>query len=366
VTENRAPGVYVEELGAQSHPIAGVATSTAGFIGEAAAGPIEEAELVTSFTDFDRAFGGLEPDAELGYAVMAYFANGGREAWVVRVHRADDVTTGLAALEAVDPLNVLCIPGVVDADPLLAAVSWCQRRRAFLVVDPPGAEPERTIELVGRLRGHGSANAAVYFPRLVISDPFGGHVPRVCAPGGWVAGLMARTDIERGVWHAPAGTEASLVGVSDVEVAVPDDEAARLGTAGVNPIRQITDHGVVVWGARTVSDDDVWKYVPVRRLALFLEESLRRGLEWAVFEPNDEAQWVRVHQSIASFLRDLWQAGALQGTSEDEAFLIRRERARLSGNGLDHGRLNILVGVAPIRSAEFVLFRIGVWTQRPP
>jgi uncharacterized protein len=366
VTEPRYPGVYIEEIDIQTHSIEGVSTSTTGFIGEAPAGPMGQAQRVTSFAEFERVFGGLRQDAELGYSVMSFFANGGRDAWVVRVDKSGTAADSIDAFDTVDPLNLLCLPGVADEQGLMTAVSYCDRRKAFLVADSPTDEVRQAVELAERMRATRSPNAAVYFPRVEVSDPLAAGSRRSCAPSGSVAGVMARTDHERGVWVTPAGVEAKLLDVVGVDVAVPDHEAESLAAAGVNPIRSIGGAGVVVWGGRTIAQDGEWKYVSVRRLALFLEESLSRGLQWAVNKPNGPPLWIQVRQSAANFLSDLWRKGALQGATWAEAFLVECDRSTMTQNDIDEGRLVALIGIAPTRPAEFVLFQIGLWTHKPP
>src|SRR6266542_3665592 len=207
--EDLAPGVYIEEIPLAPHPIEGVITSTAGFVGEAVAGPLVEAVLITSFGEFEREFGGLDAGAELGYAVMQFFTNGGRRAWVVRVGGRHEVGDGLAAFDGLDPVvNLLCLPGWTEDEVLQEAMAFCDIRRAFLVADPPGSDMAAAAELATRLGESGSANAAVYFPPVSVGDPMTGGRPRSCAPSGSVAGVIARTDVEQGVFHPPAGLEA--------------------------------------------------------------------------------------------------------------------------------------------------------------
>ena len=359
VSEQLHPGVYVEEIPIGPHAIDGVTTSTAGFVGQAASGPLTEAVKLTSFSDFESVFGGLQPQGELGYAVRLFFDNGGRVAWVVRAKSQHHAPDPLAALDSTDALNLLCLPGWAEDEVLAAALAYCDRRRTFLVADPPSTDPRSATGVAERLRDTGSTNAAVYFPSVTVVDPVSGG-PRSCAPSGAVAGLIARTDVDRGVWHAPAGVGARLVGVTGVDAQVSEQDAESLAAAGVNTIRSVSNVGVVVWGSRTVAPDGDWKYVSVRRTALFIEESLSRGLQWAVFEPNDEPLWVQVRQSVAGFLMGLWRSGGLQGQTADEAFFVKCNRDVMTQNDLDNGRLVALVGFAAVKAAEFLLLRIVV------
>ncbi len=264
-------------------------------------------------------------------------------------------------------MNLLCLPGWTEDEVLQEAMAFCDIRRAFLVADPPGIDVAAAADLAARLGGTGSANAALYFPPISVGDPLYGGRPRSCPPSGSVAGVIARTDVERGVFHPPAGLEARLVGVIGLEVELTEDEARSLNESGVNAIRSFPLAGIVVWGGRTVaSGSSEWKYVNIRRLMLYLERSLSDGLAWAVFEPNDVPLWMQVRQSVSGFLSGVWRGGGLQGRTADEAFFVRCDRGVMTQNDIDNGRLVCLIGVAPVRPAEFVLFRIGIQTGATP
>jgi len=172
--------------------------------------------------------------------------------------------------------------------------------------------------------------------------------------------VIARVDTARGVWTAPAGVPAHLVGLLGLELAVDEAAARLLAEGGVNAIRAVPGSGPVVWAARTISSDERWKYVPVRRLALFIEESLYRGLQWAVFEPNEKPLWLQLRMSAKAFLTGLWRSGALQGAAPDEAFAVRCGPDVMSQADLDAGRAILVVGFAPMKPMEFVLLRVVV------
>jgi phage tail sheath protein FI len=228
-------------------------------------------------------------------------------------------------------------PGVVD---LAAASALCERHRAFLVCDAASD---------GGLPAGLGSNAAVYFPSFT-----GRGGSRPCAPA--VAGVFARIDSTRGVWKAPAGTEATLNRVPGRELT--SEEIAELNARHVNALRTLPNVGTVVWGARTASADPEWKYVPVRRLVLFIERSIEQSLTWAVFEPNDEPLWASVRMALNDFLYDLWQQGAFLGARTEEGFFVRCDRSTMTQDDIDQGRLVVLIGVAPMRRAEFIVFRI--------
>jgi phage tail sheath protein FI len=184
----------------------------------------------------------------------------------------------------------------------------------------------------------------------------------VFAPCGAVAGVMARTDAQRGVWKAPAGQEASLIGVPQLSVSLTDDENGELNPLGVNCLRAFPIIGRVVWGARTLEGADQlaseWKYIPVRRTALYIEESLYRGTKWVVFEPNDEPLWAQIRLNVGSFMHDLFRQGAFQGKTPREAYLVKCDKETTTQSDIDHGIVNIVVGFAPLKPAEFVILKI--------
>jgi phage tail sheath protein FI len=177
-----------------------------------------------------------------------------------------------------------------------------------------------------------------------------------------VAGVMARTDAQRGVWKAPAGQEASLVGVPQLSVSLTDDENGELNPLGVNCLRAFPIIGRVVWGARTLEGADQlaseWKYIPIRRTALYIEESLYRGTKWVVFEPNDEPLWAQIRLNVGSFMHDLFRQGAFQGKTPREAYLVKCDKETTTQSDIDHGIVNIVVGFAPLKPAEFVILKI--------
>lgn len=382
VPEFLAPGVYIEEIPSGVHPIAGVPTSITAFLGATAKGPVASPLVVRSFADFTAQYGGLAEGMPLGYAVQHYFANGGREALIARVESSGGTLTdadlsdpalekkqrGLWLLDQAERFNVLCIPPLARATDVGkatwdAAAAYAGKRRAFLIVDAPAAWASAqavTAASVAALVSPG-ANAAVYFPRLRGTDPLHGNQAAVFAPCGAVAGVYARTDQARGVWHSPAGLEANLLGFQGATVTLAEPEIAALNALDVSAIR--AQPALAVWGARTLAPDTVapeYKYVAVRRLALFIEDSLDEGLRWAVFEPNTPARWARVRATVEDFVRGLWRQGALRGTKAEEAYFVRADPTTLTQQDVDQGRLVMEIGIAPVRPAEFVIFRLVI------
>jgi hypothetical protein len=205
-------------------------------------------------------------------------------------------------------------------------------------------------------------NAAVYFPRLRLPDPLRENRLDEFVPCGVVAGVMARIDASRGVWKAPAGQETVLAGVRELSYKLTDGENGRLNPLGVNCFRTFPVVGSVVWGARTLEGADrlasEWKYIPVRRLALFLEESLYRGTQWVVFEPNDEPLWSQIRLNVGAFMQNLFRQGAFQGRTPREAYLVKCDSETTTQADINLGIVNIVVGFAPLKPAEFVIIRI--------
>jgi phage tail sheath protein FI len=317
--------------------------------------------LVTSPSEFQGVFGGPQPGQELFLGVDQYFGNGGRRAWVVRLggRGLQDVRRGLAALDAVDDLDLLCLPGLAAGRTLAEGAAYARGRRAFFVADP-AASKAATVEAVRAIRAGDAGHAAAYFPRIRVRDPLQPSATRLFGPAAGVAGLLAKTDQNRGVWAVAAGTWGRLAGAVGVASSIDDSAAAKLRGQGINTIRDVPGHGIVVWGARTVGgESEEWKYVPVRRLALFIEGSVQRGLEWVVFEPNDEPTWTLVRRQVTAFLDVLFRQGAFPGQTPQECYLVRCGPDTMTKSDLERGDLVVEVGVAPLRPAEFVIIRIG-------
>jgi len=502
------PGVYIRELEPGIRTIAGVPTSVTAFIGRTRRGPVQEPTLVHSFGEFVRGFGGLWGEGPLAHSVSQFYANGGSEALIVRVHhptvtdagdtarvnlaaaggttltltaaspgewgnlitvRVEDESppnpadprfhltieewsagagsrvvaserhvrlsatpgsprfvtdvlasgsqlarvdsaapfgvptataappaaatplaggddgldlvnadlsapgleagrTGLWALEKTDAFNLLCIPPVArelspDATTWNAAARLCEQRRAILIVDPDPTW-SNAAAAKGGVSTHvsASANAAIYFPRIVTPDPLQENRLAPFAPSGAVAGVIARTDSQRGQWKSPAGLDASLSNVPRLDVLLTDGDVGVLNPAGINCLQSRPPAGRVVWGARTrVGDDDLasqWKYLSVRRTALHIEESLFRGTQWVVFEPNDEPLWSQIRLSVGAFLNTLFRQGAFQGTTPAQAYFVKCDRENNPQSSIDQGKVEILVGFAPLKPAEFVIVSI--------
>lgn len=500
------PGVYIEEIPSGVRTITGVATSIAAFVGWTASGPTDRAELVLSWADFVRKFGGLDARTQFGHSVLQFFANGGQRAYIVRLvtsgsdtasdnaapgavtldgkltvtaqnpgawandyaivtrQRADDATRfqltitnikqdpkgvpaevfanlsmlptdpryvvnvlknesalvgaavvgsattppadtvipadgvipnsakltgggdgkvlnpndagfetalqptsgtgGVYLLDRIDLFNLLCVPGESTAAVLSNLQKFCRDRRAFLIADCATDASLSSLQSGpdSSLTGNDAINAAFYFPWITAPDPLQENRPTDFPPCGFVAGLYARTDSTRGVWKAPAGTDASLTGVIGVKTMLTNDENGVLNPKAVNCIRNFPTYGTIIWGARTLQGNDErgseWKYVPVRRTALFLEESLYRALKWVVFEPNDEPLWAQIRLNVGAFLHDLFRQGAFQGQTPQDAYFVKCDKETTTQNDINLGIVNIVVGFAPLKPAEFVIIKI--------
>jgi phage tail sheath protein FI len=341
------PGVQVAVDAAGPEAISAVPTAVAAFVDAFHAGPLEEPVRCTGYPSFEAEFG---PSA----SVRQFFENGGLSAWLVRAH---DPKAGVEALAKVDLFNILCLPGAADLKPpdmyaaYAAALACCERRRAFLIVDiPKNADTPGAVHAwLERNAGLRHRNAAIYFPRTLVSDPFDPGQPREIGASGAIAGLYARIDAARGVWKAPAGTEARLYGVEDFAYQLSDAEQGVLDALGVNCLRTLPRFGYLCWGARTLDPAREWKYIAVRRLALFIEESVHRGTQRGVRD---------IRSSVQAFLLGLYRQGAFAGSSTDQAYFV------------DCGPDTIEIGFAPTRPAEFVVISIrhrmgSAWGQSP-
>jgi phage tail sheath protein FI len=284
--------------------------------------------------------------------------------------------TGIYALKAVDLFNLLCIPPVTragDTDPTVyqAALKLCVDKRAVLIVDSPYgwgtpataavSNAKAGLSTLG-LSGTDARNAALYFPRVKQADQNREGQLDTFVAGGIIAGIIAKTDSSRGVWKSPAGIDAALSGIQGLQVNLTDQENGQLNPLGINCLRTFPVTGRVVWGARTLRGADQladeYKYLAVRRTALFIEESLYRGTQWVVFEPNDEPLWAQIRLNVGAFMHNLFRQGAFQGTTPKEAYLVKCSKETTTQNDINQGIVNILVGFAPLKPAEFVFIKI--------
>jgi phage tail sheath protein FI len=277
-------------------------------------------------------------------------------------------TTG-GIVDRIDLFNLVCVPGLTNASASSKAAiaslqQRCRSRRAFLIVDSLQDETVANMIANGEasLTGDAGNYSALYYPWVMQADPLQSGALRDFPPCGFVAGVYARTDGTRGVWKAPAGSDASVNGAVGFGLTLSDAENGQLNPIGINCLRTLPVYGNVVWGARTLHGQNdrgsEWKYVPVRRMALFLEESLYRGTQWVVFEPNDEPLWAQIRLNIGAFLQGLFRQGAFQGRTPREAYFVKCDRESTTQADINLGVVNIIVGFAPLKPAEFVVIKI--------
>jgi phage tail sheath protein FI len=271
------------------------------------------------------------------------------------------ITDENGPLDRIDLFNLLCVPGLTGDVKLGDLSSFCEKRRALLLADIVNKEPP-TPDGVKPPSLASKKNAAAFYPWLRAPDDLSEGRLADFPTCGFIAGLIARTDATRGVWKAPAGTEATLVGVHSPVIDLTDKENGALNVQGVNCIRRFPIYGTVSWGARTVDGHDEigseWKYIPVRRTALFIEETLYRSTKWVVFEPNDEPLWSQIRLNIGSFMNDLFRQGAFQGRSPREAYFVKCDSETTTQSDINRGIVNVVVGFAPLKPAEFVVIKL--------
>jgi phage tail sheath protein FI len=384
VANYRTPGVYIEEIPSGLRTIERVSTSVLGIVGVTMAGAVSTPTKISTWQEFIDAFGRTDPGSFTAEAVWGFFHNGGTEAWVVKVphptvpagvpeagtHDPDAVLArslvdGLGMLAGDDAVDILICPDMlmVGDDTLRRAVVdvmelYVEENRRFAVIDlPPISDDQELVDW--RLRNVTSTFAAAYAPyvEIVHLDPHAPDPTRLVPPSGVVAGVFARTDARRGVWKAPAGVDVhGVVGLSEDYT---DSRQDLLNPNAVNVLREFPQRGIVVWGARTVSNDTEWRYVSVRRLANMIELSVTSGTQWAVSEPNDAALWTGVRASVEEFLLGLWKDGALTGAKPKDAFFVRTGLGEtMTGQDVAEGRLIVTIGFAPLKPAEFTILTI--------
>ncbi len=371
-TSYLSPGVYVEEVDRGSKPLEMVGTSTCGFIGESSVGPVNEPVFITNWSTFTKHFGDFQHSEYLAHAVYGFFNNGGGRCFVLNTGTAWEgkyaskaalyigedngpgTRTGLKAFEDVDEINILVAAGQTDPAVQDAVLSHCENMRyRFAVLDSPEVIEKGGVDKLPKPRD--SKYGAYYFPWIEVYDPYKGNVFQ--PPSGYMAGIYARVDGERGVHKAPAN---ELVrGALGLKYGITKGEQDILNPKGINCIRAFNNRGIRVWGARTISSDASWRYINVRRLFNMVEQSIEIGTQWAVFEPNDQRLWKRITRDLGAFLMRLWRQGALFGATPEQAFYVKCDAETNPPEVIDAGQLICEIGMCPVKPAEFVVFRIG-------
>jgi phage tail sheath protein FI len=370
------PGVYVEEVSTGTRSITGVGTTTAAFIGRApnvGARP-HQAMAVNGWAQFVKEYAPPDsPGTTLARAVYGFFENGGRRCFIVNIGDSESLVgdarkrQGLAVLEEISEVAMVAAPGLTDAVSHDALLTHCEKMRDRIAIldAPEDVEDVGKLTMVASAPGGGlrprssdQGYAAFYYPWFSVADPLGSGKLVNVPPSGHVAGIYARTDVKRGVHKAPANE--LVAGAQRLVREVTPEEQAELNTAGVNCIRSFQRSGIRVWGARTVAGaDSEWKYVNVRRLFNFVEESIALGTNWTVFEPNDPTLWKSIRRDVSAFLLRLWRDGALMGRTPQEAFFVQCDEQTNTQESIDAGQVIACIGLAPVKPAEFIIFRIG-------
>jgi hypothetical protein len=382
-TSYTTPGVYIEEVAVGPRPIEAVGTSTLGVVGTAPrrnAHP-NVARPILNWLHFRREFVDRDdgspagPTTHLAAAVFGFFQNGGRLCYVVNTGQDEGPVLGDAgsregidALSDIDQISIVAAPGHHDAVSLDRLLNHCENRierdRVAVLDGPPRVDDvtdltkvaDATAEDGYRARDSPYGFGAQYGPWVVMPDPLGTELMEA-PPSGHVAGVWARVDAERGVHKAPAN--AVLRGVSGFTQTISAAEQGILNPTGFNVLRHFADRGNVVWGARTVSSDPIWRYVNVRRLFSMIEGSLLVSTRWIVFEPNDRTLWEGVRRDVTAFLTRVWRNGALFGRTPEEAFYVKCDEETNPPDARNSGRVVVEIGIAPVRPAEFVVFRVS-------
>jgi uncharacterized protein len=396
------PGIYVEEIPTGPRPIEAVGTSTAGFVGVApnAEAHVNQALPINNWSQFvERFVGESGVSTPLAQAVYGFFQNGGGRCYVVNVGAGGSLVgdgrgrKGLEALEEVDEIAIVAAPGYADAASYDALLTHCEklkdrvaildaplavenidalktvatapaatrgRRAAAAAAEGEGEAPPPPSAGGGGMRPRTSDGGygAFYFPWIAVRDPFSPKDIVPVPPSGHLAGIYARTDATRGVHKAPANE--AIRGALDVTYRVTREEQGELNTNGVNCIRLFANQGIRVWGARTLADSaSEWRYLNVRRLFNMIEEAISRGTRWVVFEPNDQTLWKAIRRDVGAFLTLLWRSGALMGATPEEAFFVQCDAETNPPEVIDAGMVVAVIGIAPVKPAEFIIFRIG-------
>ncbi len=370
----RNPGIAIQKMGTTTKTIVGVSTSTTVLIGTFPKGSSYTPTNIRSLQEFERTYGGLRTNKLPSLVISQFFENGGKNVWIISIgtspfRTATPFLKGLSLLSQIPSFNMLVIPettllSVKEAEKVFrTAVPLIEKYRAVYFVDPPQQDGLR--QLVKDLAVWSSAqvsirhpNVMLYYPRVQVRTQVASSPMAAIPVSGTMAGLFARLDSTRGVWKAPAGTEATLQGVIGLDQILTSQDINILTSVNINTLKQMPSSAFVAWGARTLSPDPGLKYVPVRRTALFVERSIHQGTTWAVFEPNDEPLWAQIRQSVETFMQTLFWRGAFQGAKAQDAYFVKCGRETTTAADQTAGMVRILVGFAPLKPAEFVIVNI--------
>jgi phage tail sheath protein FI len=371
----RVPEIPDIEEGRGSHKIVGVNTAIAGFIGLAKAGPVNEPVSIKNFDEFEKTFGGYWEKGQLAYSVKGFFQNGGSQCFIVRVNETEDVKditddhyigdietkTGLYAFTQVG-ITLLAIPDAAGVPMVMSAgLTYCENcGDCFFIADIPTDKSPSDVVSHMETAELQSSYGAIYYPNIYVEDPLSDE-KKLIHPSGHIAGCYAKSDGERGVWKAPAGKERELLGVDTLEVDITQGDQEELNPIGVNVIRTIAGVGIVLWGGRTLDQGGEYRYINVRRFVNYVRESVEKGTQWTIFDPNGEVLWAKLRRTIMLFLEDLFRHGALQGSEPKDAFFVKCDTENNLPITIEEGKVIIEIGLAIIKPTEFTRITI---TQR--
>jgi hypothetical protein len=364
-----APGVYVEEPPPKARPIAGVGTSTAGFIGVvpdavtmpagATVAPAATPQLISSWEEYKNKFGDFQAATTvLAHAVYGFFNNGGKNCWVMRVVDLSSLATNLEKFEPIDEIAIVAVPGAVTNTQQNVIVAHCEKMKDRVCVLDGQQNLAGNISVTDIKGTTGDSKfAAMYWPWLKVSNPPGNAALISQPPSGHVAGIYARVDATRGVFKAPANE--AVFGAVDVDRNITRNQQENINPKGINAIR-VFNGAVKVYGGRTLGGDDNgdMRYISTRRYMNFLVESIDEGTQFVVFEPNSPALWQRIIRSVSDFLYNQWREGGLFGETQKQAFFVKCDAELNPPSVREAGQVITEIGVAIVKPAEFVIFRI--------
>ncbi len=372
MSQFQAPGVYTSIKSSGNKPIESVGTSTAAFIGQSNVGPVNQATLVTSWAQYEKHFGSYKDSKYLAHAVYGFFANGGGKCFICNVgpekelqtdgdltalvmgeDKGPALRTGINVFNNIEEISLVSAPGLTSPEIQNIVIEHCEKLGdRFAVLD---CEEELKTGIDQMARPRATNEGACYFPWVKVYDPVkkeNVYQP----PSGFVCGLYSRVDTERGVHKAPANEV--LRGITGLRYTLTREEQTLLNPRGINLIRDFGDAGLKVYGARTLASDPEWKYINVRRLFQIVKQSVQKGTDWAVFEPNNQTLWGNIKRNIAAYLKGVWQKEALVGSTPEEAFYVVCDQTNNSPESIDLGILNVDIGIAPVKPAEFISISI--------
>jgi uncharacterized protein len=388
--ETKVPGIYIEEAPTGPRPIEAAGTSTVGFVGEAPDPKafLNEAIDINNWSEFERKFAAIKNPAStpLSLAVYGFYQNAQGRCYIVNIGQDKNISSetsprkGLAVLKEIDEVAIVAAPGFTDQIHYNLLLEHCENlKNRFAILDAPldvssvsdllngpkksaGEQSDKTTgAAMGSKIPRQSDNGygALYFPWIKIQDPWNPNADLVAAPpSGHIAGVFARVDATRGVYKAPANE--IINGALGLSYPITREEQAELNMKCVNCIRSFPLQGIRIWGARTLAGAaSEWRYVNVRRLFNMIEESIENSMRWVVFEPNDRPLWESIKRDVGAFLTNCWRQGMLKGGTQQEAFFVKCDEETNPQEIIDEGKVVTVIGIAPVKPAEFVIFKLG-------